>query len=77
MSNIEFLCFRCNEKLKVDSKYIGRKGKCPKCGVKNTVPSMHDTLGDSIIMLFEDIDDYEDEQDDYEDEQDDKAMESI
>lgn len=62
MNRIKFSCFHCNAKLEVDLKHVGRKGKCPKCGAKNTIPSMHDTMEDSIIMLFKDIDDYEDEQ---------------
>jgi len=61
MDKIKFSCFHCNSKLEIDSQYVGRKGYCPKCGAKNTVPSMHDTLDDSIIMLFKDIEDYEDE----------------
>ena len=62
MPKIEFRCFHCNAKLKMPSKYAGRKGKCPKCKAKNTIPSNEDTLEDTIMMMFHDIDDYEDEQ---------------
>jgi hypothetical protein len=48
------------------AKYAGRKGRCPKCKAKNTIPSMEDTLEDTIIMMFNDIDDYEDEHDEKE-----------
>ena len=68
MSKIKFTCFHCNAKLKMPAKYAGRKGRCPKCKAKNTIPSNDDTLEDTIIMMFNDIDDYEDEQDKTEDE---------
>jgi hypothetical protein len=45
------------------AKYAGRKGRCPKCKAKNTIPSNEDTLEDTIMIMFHDIDDYEDEQD--------------
>ncbi len=43
------------------AKYVGRKCRCPKCKAKNTIPSPDDTIEDSIINMFNDIDEYEDE----------------
>ena len=63
MEDVKFSCFNCEAKLEAPTKYIGRKGKCPKCGAKNTIPSPNDTLEESIITLFKDIDDFEDELD--------------
>jgi phage FluMu protein Com len=60
--NIKFRCFKCNAKLEMPEEYIGRKGRCPNCKAKNTIPSPDDTLEDSIMMMFKDIDDAEDEQ---------------
>jgi len=62
MSKIKFTCYYCNAKLEIDAEYIGRKGKCPKCETRNTVPSPEDTLEDSIMILFKDIEDKEDEE---------------
>lgn len=61
MDKIKFLCFHCNAKLETDAIHAGRKGRCPTCKTKNTVPSLHDTLEDSIITLFNDMDEYEEE----------------
>ncbi len=68
VSKIKFTCFNCNSKLKMPAKYAGRKGRCPKCKAKNTIPSMDDTLEDTIIVMFNDMDDYEDEHEDIEEE---------
>ena len=62
MSNIRFSCWKCNAKLEMPEEYVGRAGRCPKCKMKNTIPSMHDTLADTIMIMFNDIDDWEDEQ---------------
>ena len=67
MAKIKFTCFHCEAKLRMPAEYAGRKGRCPKCKAKNTIPSMEDTIEDSIMDMFHDIDDYEDEQDDSED----------
>ncbi len=69
MNKIKFTCFHCGSKLRMPAEYAGRKGRCPKCKAKNTIPSMDDTLEDTIIVMFNDMDDYEDEQ--YEKEPDD------
>jgi DNA-directed RNA polymerase subunit RPC12/RpoP len=61
VEKVKFSCFNCEAKLEVDEKYIGRKGRCPTCGAKNTIPSPQDTLEESIIALFKDIDEYEEE----------------
>ena len=71
MDKIEFRCFHCNSKLKMPAKYAGRKGRCPKCKAKNTIPSNDDTLEDTIIVMFNDIDDYEEEQYDKKQDEDD------
>jgi len=34
----EIACEKCGEKLKVDRRYIGRKGRCPKCRTKFIIP---------------------------------------
>lgn len=59
---MKFKCFHCSSILRVKDKYVGRKGKCPKCGTKNTVPSPDDTIEDSIMTIFNDMDDAEDEE---------------
>ena len=69
MSNIRFSCFNCSAKLEIDEKHVGRKGKCPKCEAKNTVPSPNDTLEDSIMKLFKDLEDFEDSEDEINDEE--------
>ena len=63
MPNIKFKCFNCGAKLEMEDKHVGRKGRCPKCKAKNTIPSPQDTLEESIIMLFQDIDENEEESD--------------
>ena len=63
VAKINFTCFHCGSKLRMPAKYAGRKGRCPKCKAKNTIPSNDDTLEDTIIIMFNDIDDYEDEED--------------
>ena len=60
---IRFRCFVCNAKLEIEDKHVGRKGRCPTCKTKNTVPSPNDTLEDSIMKLFKDLDDLEEEKD--------------
>lgn len=62
MSKIRLSCFHCSAKLEVDTKHIGRKGKCPKCGTKNTIPSPEDTIEESIMTIFKDMEDEEDEE---------------
>lgn len=37
---IRFRCATCHEKLSVPESAAGRKGKCPKCGEVNRVPSL-------------------------------------
>jgi len=64
MPNIRFKCFNCGAKLEMEEKYIGRKGRCPKCKAKNTIPSPQDTLEESIMMLFSDIDENEENEED-------------
>jgi len=59
---IRFICFHCNSKLEAPINKAGRRGRCPKCKAKNTIPSCHDTLDDKVVTLFEDIDRYEEEQ---------------
>lgn len=59
---IKFRCFNCNSKVEAPDWAGGRRGKCPKCKAKNTIPSLHDTIEDNILTLFEDIENYEDEQ---------------
>ena len=56
---IKFHCFHCNAKLSMPKKYIGRKGRCPKCKAKNTVPSPLYTLDDEIMTMFSDIKEHE------------------
>lgn len=63
MDKIKFECFNCGAKVEASVEYSGRKGRCPKCGSKNTIPSMHETLEDTIITLFKDIDEDEEEKD--------------
>ena len=36
-TKIRFICKHCGKVLKVDIKYVGRKGKCPKCGKLNVI----------------------------------------
>ncbi len=35
---IKFACSKCGQSIRVDDKYAGRKGKCPKCGTAVVVP---------------------------------------
>jgi len=56
---VKFTCFNCNAKLEA---HISFKGKCPSCKAKNTIPSSENTMEDSIIMFFKDIEEHEDEQ---------------
>ena len=56
---IRFICFNCDAKLEMEDQYVGRRGRCPICKAKNTIPSPMDTLEDSIMMWFKDIDDNE------------------
>ena len=58
----KFRCFACNAKIEAPTEYAGRKGRCPKCKANNTIPSMHDTLDETIMMMFQDIEDKEDEE---------------
>ena len=43
---IKFACGRCGRLIRVDAKYAGKKGKCPKCGNIVTVPK------ESTIISF-------------------------
>ena len=61
MDKIKFTCFNCNAKLEIDGEYGGRRGRCPKCKAKNTIPSSEDTLDDSIIILLNDMEKHEEE----------------
>ena len=36
---ISFNCSSCESKLKVHDRFGGKKGKCPKCGAVNLIPS--------------------------------------
>ena len=35
---IKFACSNCSKTIRVDDKYAGKKGKCPKCGQAVVVP---------------------------------------
>jgi len=35
---IKFACSKCSKTIRVDEKYAGKKGKCPKCGTAVVVP---------------------------------------
>jgi len=52
------------------SQYVGRRCRCPRCKAKNTIPSPDDTMEDSIINMFNDIDKYDDEHTEPEDDDD-------
>jgi len=60
-SKINFTCFHCNAKLSAPIAEAGRRGRCPTCRAKNTIPSCEDTLDDQVVILFEDMDKYEEE----------------
>ncbi len=36
---IRFACARCGQSMKAPDEFVGKGGKCPKCGTMNTVPS--------------------------------------
>ena len=35
---IEFQCQHCGKKIKINEKYVGKKGKCPGCKAVITIP---------------------------------------
>ncbi len=61
-NRIKFTCFNCEVELEVPEGYEGRRGRCPKCLAKNTIPSSDDTVEDCIITLFEDMETHEEDQ---------------
>ncbi len=38
MATISFQCYSCHQVLKVGADKAGKRGKCPKCGTKLTIP---------------------------------------
>jgi DNA-directed RNA polymerase subunit RPC12/RpoP len=38
MDSVKFTCFRCSKSVRALVKHAGRKGKCPSCKAKNTIP---------------------------------------
>ena len=40
---IRFVCSNCGQPIKVDDKYAGKKGKCPRCKRPATVPASEPT----------------------------------
>ena len=72
---VKFTCWKCSAKLETSNHYIGKKGKCPKCRSKNTIPSMHDTLEDSIIIMFNDMDENEEKENENEENEENRKSE--
>ena len=44
---IKFACSKCRQSIRVDDKYAGKKGKCPKCGQPVVVPER------SAVIVFD------------------------
>jgi DNA-directed RNA polymerase subunit RPC12/RpoP len=36
---IRWRCSACGKSLKIDKRHVGKRGKCPKCGVRVEIPS--------------------------------------
>ncbi len=47
---IKFTCSNCDHGIKVNEKYVGKKGKCPNCGGTVVVPSM--TSGTESVSII-------------------------
>lgn len=41
---IQFSCSSCNKTLRVSSKYVGKKAKCPQCITVNVVPAENEEM---------------------------------
>lgn len=49
---IKFTCNNCDHGIKVNEKYAGKKGKCPKCGKLVMVPSITSNSKATSIIKF-------------------------
>ena len=43
--SIKFSCPKCDQPLVIPDELAGKRRKCPKCGVKFTVPTVNVVLG--------------------------------
>lgn len=41
---IKFACSKCGQSIRVDDKYAGKKGRCPKCGTAVVVPGRSNVI---------------------------------
>ena len=49
---IEFQCPHCGKKIKINEKYIGKKGECPGCKGVITIPG--NKINDAFLNFLED-----------------------
>lgn len=58
---IKLICSSCNTKLKIQTEYAGRKGKCPCCDKRFPIPEESE---DSFVFdLMKDLDDIDESED--------------